>query len=280
MRRALAASPAAAGGRSLGPARVAPGFAEAQAQQRLAAVAGARDWGTVAAVAAAGRGTIACARERGASGCQNLPPTCQPGTFRVSNRAMAFPLSWLATAEPSLPDAAAAPAAGAAFDALLLGQQDRLRRLVHRLLGFGAAATEVDDLVQDVLLAAWRDRRGFRGDASLGTWLTRIAIRRVQRHARWARVRRWLVPFAAGGDELPAAAGACPVETAESVAALRTALARLRHADREILVLHYLEARAVDELAALLGCARNAIEQRLSRARTRLGAALAGGRQA
>lgn len=190
---------------------------------------------------------------------------------------MAFPLTWLAAAEPSLPRSSVAAGPGVAFDGLLLGQQERVRRFVHRLLGWSASPAEVDDLVQDVLLAAWQHRDGFRGDASLGTWLMRIAIRRVQRHVRWARVRRWLLPFAAGGDELPAVATACPVESGEDIAALRAALGQLRHADREILVLHYLEGRGVDELVALYGCARNTVEQRLSRARARLRTALGGG---
>jgi RNA polymerase sigma-70 factor (ECF subfamily) len=55
---------------------------------------------------------------------------------------------------------------------------------------------------------------------------------------------------------------------------MQRALARLRHADREVLVLHYLQALPIAEVAALLRCGKNALEQRLSRARTRLRAEL------
>src|SRR5207249_1147977 len=104
-------------------------------------------------------------------------------------------------------------AASADVGALLPGQQDRLRRLVHRLLGWPARGSDVDDLVQDVLLAAWQQRATFRGDASVATWLGTIAVRKAQNHARWSRLRRrWLSPFGAGDAGVPAQAGACPVE--------------------------------------------------------------------
>src|SRR5262249_27317987 len=152
---------------------------------------------------------------------------------------------------------------------LLLRHQDGVRRLVHRLLGFAARAAEVDDLVQDVLLRAWQGRAAFRGDSSVATWLCTIALRTVRNHARCARVRaRLRRPFA--GELLAGPAAPCAVETGDEVAAMQRALARLRHADREVLVLHYLEGRAVAEITALLGCAKNAVEQRLARARQRL----------
>jgi RNA polymerase sigma-70 factor (ECF subfamily) len=124
--------------------------------------------------------------------------------------------------------------------------------------------------VQDVLLVAWQRRGGFRGEASVTTWLTAIAVRRVHNHARWMRVRRRMWPFAGAEDAQPAASSGCAVEAGDEVATMRRALARLRHGDREVLVLHYLEQRAVAEVAALLGCRRNAVEQRLARARVRL----------
>ena len=48
------------------------------------------------------------------------------------------------------------------------------------------------------------------------------------------------------------------------------ALARLRPADRAILVLHYLEHLPVADAAVALGIEKNAAEARLSRARVRL----------
>ena len=51
---------------------------------------------------------------------------------------------------------------------------------------------------------------------------------------------------------------------------VRAGLARLRHADREVLVLRYLEELGVDEIAERLRLKRPAVDARLSRARRRL----------
>lgn len=158
---------------------------------------------------------------------------------------------------------------------LLLAEQDRLRRLVHRLLGWPATAADVDDVVQDVLLLAWRHHGAFRGDAALSTWLVRIAVRRTRRHQRWRhvrdRVRSWLAP-----DEV-ATTNPCAVERCEAALALRVAMARLPATDREVLVLRYLEDRSIAECADALSCSRTAVDQRLSRARARLRALLPAG---
>jgi DNA-directed RNA polymerase specialized sigma24 family protein len=52
------------------------------------------------------------------------------------------------------------------------------------------------------------------------------------------------------------------------------AMRRLAHADREVLVLRYLEQRDIPAIADLLACSRAAVDARLSRARARLRAEL------
>lgn len=176
---------------------------------------------------------------------------------------------WLASVDQRLP-AAAERADRADLGDLLLAHQDQLRRLVHRLLGWAARPGDVDDIVQDVLLAAWQRRATFRGDASVATWITAIAVHRVHNHARWSRLRRRMWPFGGGEDAVQAAHTACTVEIGDDIATMQRAMARLRHADREVLVLHYLEQRSPRDVATLLGCSVNALEQRLTRARQRL----------
>ncbi|HZN38712.1 MAG TPA: sigma-70 family RNA polymerase sigma factor [Planctomycetota bacterium] len=167
----------------------------------------------------------------------------------------------------------AVPAAPA-NEVALCAEAPRLRRLVHRLLGW-PGTTEVDDVVQEVLLAAWRHRQTFRGEASLGTWLTRIAIRKAQNHVRAATVRRrlfgWWLPSAA--DEPAAPALADDVHAAQLDRTQR-AMHRLAQKDREVLVLRYLEQRDMAQIADALGCSRAAVDARLTRARQRLRAEL------
>ena len=167
----------------------------------------------------------------------------------------------------------AVPAAPA-NEVALCAEAPRLRRLVHRLLGW-PGTTEVDDVVQEVLLAAWRHRKTFRGDASLSTWLTRIAIRKAQNHVRAASVRRRLFGWCLGSaaDE-PAAPVLGDDVQATQLDRTQRAMHRLAQKDREVLVLRYLEQRDIEQIADALGCSRAAVDARLTRARQRLRAEL------
>lgn len=157
-----------------------------------------------------------------------------------------------------------------ATDEALCAHAPRLRRLVHRLLGWNACAHDIDDVVQDALLQAFRNREQFRGEARLSTWLTRIALSKAKNHARSARLRRNL--FSWFGPKEPAADEA--EDDPPQLDRTRMAMQKLRHGDREVLVLRYLEQRDVEEIAGLLGCSRAAVDTKLTRARKRLRALL------
>ncbi len=172
------------------------------------------------------------------------------------------------------PDPTASAAGNAfPFEELLCAEAPRLRRLVHRLFGWSARTSDVDDVVQEALLAAWRHRATFRGEAGVATWLVQIAVRKARSHARAANLRRrvfgWWTHDAAeaidrDGESLQQ----------DRLDATHVAMAALRHADREVLVLRYLEQRQVEQIAQVLRCSRAAVDARLSRARKRLRARL------
>ncbi|MBK8096933.1 MAG: sigma-70 family RNA polymerase sigma factor [Planctomycetes bacterium] len=162
------------------------------------------------------------------------------------------------------------PPATTAIGDLLLAEQPRLRRLVHRLLGWPTQAAEIDDVVQDVLLQAWRHRAAFRGDAALATWLAAIGIRAARSHVRRRQWRQRLLGWLPGQPEPLATPVPCRLEHDERRQATHAAMQQLAHGDREILVLRYLENREPAAIAELLGIGRAAVDQRLSRARARL----------
>jgi len=155
----------------------------------------------------------------------------------------------------------------AEFDRLVEQHRAAVARLAHRLLGW---PQDVEDVVQDVFLAAWKGLPRFRGGANLGTWLTRITINKCRNHRRREMLRlKWLwarravgVAAVAGADE--AAMGA---ETLEQV---RSGVRRLPVRYREIVVLRYLEQMPIEEIAEVLGLTRGNVEVRLHRARERL----------
>jgi DNA-directed RNA polymerase specialized sigma24 family protein len=58
------------------------------------------------------------------------------------------------------------------FSELVAATEPRIRRLLGRLACQGA---DLDHLVQETYLRAWRSRPRFRGESRFSTWLFRIA---------------------------------------------------------------------------------------------------------
>jgi RNA polymerase sigma-70 factor (ECF subfamily) len=169
------------------------------------------------------------------------------------------------TSEPTgLAEQVARGDAGA-LELLIELYQARVARLAHRLLGWRG---EVDDVVQDVFLAALRSGQRFRRDASIWTWLSAITLNCCRsRHRRQAVVDRVFRLIRGSRASDPADATAMQDETAREV---RSAVAGLPLNDREVIVLFYLEHRTVAQMSELLGASPNAIEVRLHRARRKL----------
>jgi RNA polymerase sigma-70 factor, ECF subfamily len=132
----------------------------------------------------------------------------------------------------------------------------------------GAPAGDVDDLVQESLLEAWRGRASFRGDASLLTWILGIARRRALGRRRSTARRDELLRALRELETAPVPADLLRDE--ELVRRVRTALDEIEAGYAEVLVLRYLEAKPVREIAAGLGESEKAVESRLHRAREAL----------
>lgn len=126
----------------------------------------------------------------------------------------------------------------------------------------GAPAADVDDLVQETLLHAWRNRSQYRGDASLLTWVLSIARNRVKMRAR----KRTEVFAEIDREELPANV----LASEETAAAVRRALDALDPDHAEALLLRYFDGKSVREIAGTLGESEKAVESRLHRAREAL----------
>jgi RNA polymerase sigma-70 factor (ECF subfamily) len=157
-----------------------------------------------------------------------------------------------------------------AFEQLVALYQPRVARLAQRLLGWNG---DIDDVVQDVFLTAWNKAGSFRRESSLWTWLTVITLNQCRSRIRRRTLLRRL-PFRLVRRDAhpPADRGAIQEETGKRV---REAVTSLKPAERELIVLHYLENRSADELATLLGVSKNTLDVRLHRARQKLKATLA-----
>jgi RNA polymerase sigma-70 factor, ECF subfamily len=136
------------------------------------------------------------------------------------------------------------------------------RRLIPR-------ADLVEDLVQEVFLAAWENLNKYRGDSSLCSWLLGIARHKVEDHYRKS-VRE--VQLEEEGEGLKSEAlhlfGLEEVfERRQAEKKTRDTLARLPEVYSIVLLWRYWEKRSLREIAGQTGKTEKAIERLLARAR-------------
>jgi RNA polymerase sigma-70 factor, ECF subfamily len=173
-------------------------------------------------------------------------------------------------AEPTDAVLAASAAGGdtAAFETLVRRHYAAVWRIAFLSVREEMAAEE---LTQDTFLRAHGALAGWRGDASLRTWLATICRRLCIDRARLKRLETVTAP------DLEAVAGS----TSETEALadrfdLRAALDRLPADDREAFLLVHHYGYSSFEAATLLGVPASTLRSRVGRARQRLAAALSG----
>jgi RNA polymerase sigma factor (sigma-70 family) len=152
-----------------------------------------------------------------------------------------------------------------------------LRRVVASRLGEPQA---VDEVMQDVALAAVSQRSPLRDPARAAVWLYRLAVRHVLIYRRKSGRRRGLIDrYASRQASTQPDRAASPLAWLvrdERQQLVQGALSRLPQRDAELLVLKYTEGFSARELAERLGVSVATIEARLHRARGRLRTELAG----
>jgi RNA polymerase sigma-70 factor, ECF subfamily len=163
-----------------------------------------------------------------------------------------------------------------AFNQLVLLYQDFLFRIALNILHDEDAAA---DAVQQALLSAFRNLRGFRG-GSIRSWLGRIVVNAsYDGFRRDVRARSLpLEMFNQDDEEMEPAAwladpGPSPeaqAETGELLDAIQTSLENLPEQYRLALVLVDVEGLSYDEAAAALDVPKGTIKSRLARARNTL----------
>lgn len=152
-----------------------------------------------------------------------------------------------------------------AFGTIIERYSADVSALANRLLGWPG---DVDDVTQDIFLAAFLNLGKFRGDCSLRTWLFTITINkcRTHRYKRMLRLRR----FPRAADRAPSAshraADASPMDS-EKFSRVRRAVAALPAKFREPIVLRYLHELETEQISRILGIRKNTLHVRLNRAR-------------
>ena len=161
--------------------------------------------------------------------------------------------------------------------AVMLADHDRwLRTVVYTRLGERQA---VDEVMQEVALAAVAQRAPLTDIRQVGAWLYRLAVRQALLYRRKrGRQRKVVESYArtkcAGEGHSPCRDPLDGLLRDERRARVRAALEQMPRRDAEILLLKYTEDWSYRELAARLGVSESAVEARLHRARSRLRAVM------
>ena len=147
------------------------------------------------------------------------------------------------------------------FEQLINEKLGLLRGTAMRILGNPA---DVDDAVQAALMLAWRKFAGYRGQSEFATWVTRILINECYDMVRdRAREQEVLADYGESGNQMSGG----DAEEASLLDRLDDAVARLPKLYRESLSVGVLSGYSPDEAAAMLGCSRNTLYQRIHKAK-------------
>ncbi|MGA2155749.1 MAG: sigma-70 family RNA polymerase sigma factor [Bryobacteraceae bacterium] len=157
------------------------------------------------------------------------------------------------------------------FDAVVRDHQPAIFRFVLVSLREREPA---ENLTQECFLRAYQARRSFRGDASVRTWLMRIAVNLVNDHRKSARLRFWRraaqtsldVTFT--GDWLadPRSSPEAEASAREQVKAVWRATAALSERQRTVFLLRFVEEMEIREIAAAVGLREGTVKAHLFRA--------------
>src|SRR5580698_6662281 len=170
-----------------------------------------------------------------------------------------------------------------AFGILIAQYHQPLYSLIARSLNDPADAA---DITQEVFIKVFRSIRGFHGEASLRTWLYRIALHEASNQRRWwSRHKKQEITIdSAAESDTEDDPGLCLSATladhgdspfdhaaqAEVRERVEAALRQLPEAFRTVVILREIEGFAYEEIAEILNVNLGTVKSRLTRGRSAL----------
>ena len=165
-----------------------------------------------------------------------------------------------------------------AFEAMVRVYGGRLLAVARRICG---NEEDARDALQSAYLSAFRSVERFEGSCQLSTWLHRIVVNmalmrlRTRRRKPEEQMDTLLPAFQEDGHHVERfSEWAMPadvlLERADARAAVRSCIAQLPDAYRQVLLLRDIEELSTDEVARMLGATPTAVKVRLHRARQAL----------
>jgi RNA polymerase sigma-70 factor (ECF subfamily) len=153
-------------------------------------------------------------------------------------------------------------------------------RSIYRFMAYLTRDTSLaEELTQETFTSAWANIDSFKGRASLGTWLHRIAYRKfIDSTRRLQRDTAFMNGLKPQNEAAAEASDPLYQLTAdENYRLLYEAMRRLKSSDYMVIVLHYIQGLSFREVAEVLDKPVGTVKWQTSRALTRLKFYLTGG---
>lgn len=148
------------------------------------------------------------------------------------------------------------------------------KRIFRFLFSSVRDADLAQTLTQETFLRVWNTRHSFRGECSVPTWLTRIALNLLRDHTRTGRFRFWrramaksidaneIAPFLPSPDS--------PLESrltaSEQMAGIWKTVDSLSPRQRSVFLLRFVEEMELTEISAATGIPLSTVKSHLYRA--------------
>lgn len=148
--------------------------------------------------------------------------------------------------------------------------------LAQAARSFGIPETDVDDVLQETFVAAWRALDDYDETRPFRAWLFRIGMNKMRDLYRFRKVRHFLFrAFDLYGSEMPTIEDWGPGPEREATARIELTrvaktLEKLPEDQRAAIVLTAIVGLSQPEAAAALGVTLKALEGKISRARNKL----------
>jgi RNA polymerase sigma factor (sigma-70 family) len=167
-----------------------------------------------------------------------------------------------------------------AFECLMRRYNRRLYRLARAVLG---DRTEAEDALQEAYLCAFRSINGYRAEAALSTWLSRLVLNECLGRKRRNSRRQGVIPMILHDHSEAINDSAAPetdqpdklAAAAQIRALLESKLEQLPESFRVVFVLRSVEELSVEETSECLGIPAETVRSRHFRAKGLLREALA-----
>lgn len=144
-----------------------------------------------------------------------------------------------------------------AFNLLVNKYQKRIYFFVRRML---ISHEDTDDVVQNIFIKVWNNLDGFRGDASIFTWLYRIASNESSSFLRNRKLRN-LVSFHSIESEMINSIKDDNYFAGDEIQLkLREAIIRLPKKQQLIFNMRYYDELSYDQISKILGTSTGALK--------------------